>query len=155
MTLPQLHPIYQQEVYISDPSFSSFLLSHVASMVDLSSQDSSASHFPGSSSVPASMNFAPTASAFPGSLNSLLISENVRTFSPQQSSAVLESENHQVHQDHPPRQVYVAPRPNRFNDFSVSYDYSVYLLRVSLQQVSPPFHLIHLLHCFLLFMIPV
>ena len=92
MTLPQLHPIYQQEVSISDPTFSSFLLSHVASMVDLSSQDSSASHFPGSSSVPASMNFAPTASAFPGSLNSLLISENVRTFSPQQSLAVLESE---------------------------------------------------------------
>ena len=137
MTLPQLHPIYQQEVSISDPSFSSFLFYHVASMVDLSSQDASASHFPGSASVPASMNFAPTASAFPGSLNSLLISETVRTFSPEQSSAILESEHHQVHHDHPPRQVYVAPRPNRFNDYSVTYDYSV-IQRPSPTSLSSP-----------------
>ena len=104
MTLPPLHPFRQQEVSIIAPSF---FPSCIDSLDHFSTQDSSMLGRPASSSVPVSMIYAQT--SFPDSPNSLLLQENVRTFLPQQSSGVLESANHQVHQDHLPRQVYVAP----------------------------------------------
>ena len=123
-TLPPLPFPQHQEVSIID-----FILS----IPYISYQDSTVIRPPGSWTVSALNDMAPT--SFPGSPNLLLISENVRTFSQQSSPAVLDSQPQfqQVHHEQiHPGQVYVAPRPNRFNDNAVTYDYTV------IQRPSPP-----------------
>lgn len=82
----------------------------------------------GSSGSPTVPSLQTVPNSVPGSQNLLLISQNILTFSSQQSSTVLDFHVPQVHQDHaqfPPRQVYVAPRHNRFNDNAIISDFSV------------------------------
>jgi len=131
MTLPPLHPFHQQEVSIIDPSFSPLCIDYLD---HFSTQNSSM--FVRLASSPAQAIFAQTPQ-FPESQNLLLISDNVRTFSDQQYFTVSDTVTQvsQVHHDpvqSSQRQVYVAPRPNRFNDYTVSYDYSV------IPRPSPP-----------------